>query len=130
MPPNHVIVHIIPHNLQRYDTAGDYWEQYKGDEWHFRISKMNHWTDEMLCLIHELTEKILCYKKGLTDKEIDDFDTGPGAELSDPGMSPKAPYHKEHMAGMHVERYLCKKLGLSWKKHDSSYGRLKYHEKE
>jgi len=123
--PNRIIIQIIPHKNQRYDTAGDYWED--GHTWNFRISDMKDWESELLCAMHELTEKILCKKRNITDAQIDSFDTSKYAmKLSDPGLSKKAPYHKEHMIGMKIERILCKELKKKWNLHNDNYRKLVY----
>ena len=125
LSPKRIVIQVVPHKNQRYDTAGDYWED--GHTWHFRISDMGDWESELLCAMHELTEKILCKRRGIRDSVIDKFDTSKFAQkLADPGLSKKAPYHKEHMAGMFVERFLCRELDKSWNKHNSNYGKLVY----
>lgn len=116
---------VIPHKSQRYDTAGDY---YKEDGIQvFAISKMNA-DREFMVLVHEIIEWYLTEKRGIKEKDITKFDTldvEPKYE-SDPGMSPKAPYHKEHLFSTKIEKMLCKELGLDWKEYDKSFETLKY----
>ena len=101
-------IHIetIPHSKQRYDTAGDYYQEV--DKWVFKISKEEDPDEEFLTLIHELVEWYLCTRKGIREEDITEFDIeylkkNPDG---DPGRSRKAPYHREHMRACKVERLI------------------------
>jgi len=114
-------IEIIPHNKQRYDTAGDY---LKADSkgWLFRISQMNA-DAEFLVLIHELIEWYLTQKKDITEQEITDFDIKSGHP--DPGILKNAPYHKQHMIAVKMEKMLAKILKIDWKTYDASFDKLR-----
>ena len=67
--------------------------------------------------IHEFGEAYLCKREGIKFKDIDKFDID-HPELDDPGSSPKAPYHKQHMLMLIIEKLLCRSMGLSWKMYE------------
>lgn len=109
----------IPHDKQRYDTCGDYFQD--GETLQFRVSDMGNWKMEYLVLIHELVEYALVKAKGIHIEEIDEFDMDferkrklRPAEFSEPGEDPHAPYHMEHRIADVVERLLATELGVSW----------------
>jgi hypothetical protein len=116
-------IKVIPHKEQRYDTVGDW--QYSKRKISLQISQMELMDYEFMVAIHELIEVYLCKKAGITTKEVDDFDMA-NSESDDPGRSPKAPYHKEHMFAMKIEHMICKFLFLSWDAYNHSFERLVY----
>lgn len=114
---------VIPHNEQRYETAGDYFED--ADDWQFRVSALDNADYEFMVLIHELIEWHLTQRRGLSEPEIAAFDMA-HPELDDPGADKRAPYHKEHMFSLKVEKMLCKFMGLDWSAYDDSFENLEY----
>ena len=110
-----ITIKTIQHNRQRYDTCGDWWFDKKGNL-QIRISDMGNWKYEALVADHELQEVLLCKARGITQKQVDEFDLNfKGVE---PGASKKAPYYKEHKFANKVEYGLCKEFGIDWKKYD------------
>ena len=103
---NNVKIRVIPHNKQRYDTVGD-WQIKKG-RLVISISSMGDWRYEMLVAVHELVEALICNKRGITGEAVDEYDMGNMS--SDPGLSPDAPYHEEHMFALIVENMLAREL--------------------
>ncbi len=108
----------------RYVTAGDYF-LLKDDVWHFRIAKMSDPRYEFLCLIHEEVEWFLTQQAGITEPMIAKFDMD-HPKLDDPGTDKRAPYHKQHMMAMQVEKLLARLMGVNWKKYDSQFNDLDY----
>jgi hypothetical protein len=78
---------------------------------------------EFLCLIHELVEWFLCLMRGIKEPVVMAFDLA-HLDHPDPGRLPEAPYHREHMFAMRIERLLCKELGLDWQDYDKSFDKL------
>src|SRR5438128_2605172 len=70
--PDSIVVKVIPHYEQRYNTIGDYWET--GHSWQIRISNLGKWQYETAVALHEIIEKSLCKQHGITDQEITNFD--------------------------------------------------------
>lgn len=112
-----IVIDVIPHKKQRYDTCGDYFE--KKGETHIRVSQMsaNH---EFLVLLHELIEWYLIKQEGISIKEIDEFDIEFAANKSkgEPGDDLSAPYYDEHQFATIIEQLMARKLGVDWKKYD------------
>ena len=118
---------VIPHTDQQYDTAGNYWDD--GHEWKLRVSRMGDWRYEFLVTIHELIEMALTKHEGIEWEDIDDFDMNEGKDSDDPGTMPQAPYHRQHMFAMDIEKKLARVLNVNWKKYDSSFAELKWRDK-
>lgn len=119
-----IVVDVIPHKRQRYNTCGDYYK--KNGELHIRISKMNS-KHEFLVLIHELIEFFLIDQKGISIKSIDDFDMlyeETKTDDSEPGNDPNAPYFSEHQFATLIEKLLAEKLGVNWLKYDEAVNKL------
>ena len=120
-----IVSDIIPHELQAYDTTGDYSEH--PARWNVRVSQLPDWRYEALVMIHELTEMLLTKNNNVDWKKIDLFDTeGEGANHPDPGTLQSAPYHSEHMAATKIEKQLAKMLGVNWKKYNKALDRLEW----
>ncbi len=112
-----IILEVIPHNKQRYDTVGDYWEDKDGC-WQFRVSDMGDSDYELAVFVHELLEKALCAKAGIKDVDIDVFDmTYPGE--GEPGDDKNAPYHLQHILATMLEKAWIRLNERDW----DEYGR-------
>jgi hypothetical protein len=107
-------IHVttIPHEEQRYPTAGDWW--WDGDTLEMRVSTLPDWRYGVLVTVHELVEAVLCKAHGVTAEAVDAWDTGIGKDIDDPGDDPRAPYHREHRAASALERRLARDLGVNW----------------
>lgn len=112
-----ITIKSIPHNEQRYDTCGDYWETPEGVE--FRISAMRDRRYVWLVAVHELVEYMLVKTDGIPLLLIDEFDRQfeaarkPGND-EEPGDDKNAPYHKQHRWATRFERVLALVLGVHW----------------
>lgn len=116
-----VIIETIDHDLQRYDTCGD-WQWQTGTEkdvLKISVSRLYNFRYEFLIGIHEWIEAVLCSEQLVKAEDVDAFDKsfqGPG----EPGDSLLAPYHKQHLIATAVEQYLSTELGIDW----NDYGRV------
>ena len=112
-----IIIHSLPHALQRYDTVGDYQEAHGAIL--ITVSEMGNDQYEQLVAVHELVEKILVNARGIKDADIDAFDRAfeqrrvEGNE-DEPGDAPEAPYRREHRFAENIERLVCAELGIHW----------------
>lgn len=130
-----IICESIPHSEQRYDTCGDYVEEY--DEWYFTISKMKA-DYEFLVLMHELTEWYLTQKRGIKEQDITKFDIkfeedrakGLHNEIEEPGFHKDAPYINEHKFATKIEKLLAKELGINWNEYDKTILKLLWKRKK
>jgi len=117
-------IKVIPHSEQAYDTPGNYWETKNGN-WEVRISQMNP-VSELAVLEHELYEMVKTILDGVKWSDIDKFDMGEGKDMDDPGSSPKAPYHAQHMEALKIERQIIKNVKGDWNRYDQGFSKLKY----
>ena len=126
-------IQTIPHNQQRYDTCGDYFEE--GDTTRFRISECSDWRYEMLITIHEIVEYFLIKLQGISIGDIDAFDISfeksrPEGNLDEPGDDPKAPYFMQHQLATMIERLAALFLGVMWKEYEQAVYELDYSQNE
>ena len=120
-----ILSKTIPHNKQRYDTCGDWWFDKKGNL-QIRVSDMNNWKYEYLVADHEVREALICKDRGVTQKEVDEFDIGWQRHngLLEPGMDKKAPYYLEHKFATKIEMMTAKELKVNWDKYDKKVNGL------
>jgi hypothetical protein len=122
-PITHIDIQVIPHECQRYDTVGDYFTE--GKTLKIRVSELANNRMELLVVIHELIEVLLTEFRGISEKEISDFDIAfeearePG-NFDEPGDDPEAPYRDEHCIATGVERLMASLLKVDWKAYEQS----------
>lgn len=111
-----IIIEIIPHKSQRYNTIGDWFR--KDKRWRIRVSrtKKDIWQYHWLIAVHEFIEMFLCRHRGIPESKIAKFDII--SDLDDPGASKKAPYYKEHKFATKIERLVAKELKINRKKYE------------
>jgi hypothetical protein len=142
----------IPYEKQRYRTVGDWYESSNpilGKFTRIDVSEMSDERYEILVAIHELVEKVLCDKTGITEKQVDDFDmsqheyenirlTFPedfsdkcrycdkkeSEHFDEPGNDPRAPYHKQHKIAEIIERLLAIELDVNWEEYEKEINSL------
>jgi hypothetical protein len=110
-------IKTVPQKEQRYVTCGDYWSI--GEKDIFRISDCGNRKYEWMLAIHELIEKALCEKAGITNQQIDDFDASQKTLEEEPGDEPDSPYRDQHCFATAAERMLCAAMGLAWKEYET-----------
>ena len=128
-----IVMEVIPHAKQRYDTIGDYWEDEDGTL-HIVTSDLGDDIFNAAVLKHEFEEYLLCRERGILEPDIMAFDLAVPDDspyADDPGMDPTAPYHCEHIfatagemlfigqAKKNWDRY-CKRMATlpQWMPHD------------
>ena len=89
-----ILCTVVPQKAQRYDTVGD-WPPEVGGVQQFVVSKTEFF-DELATLIHEIVEWAWCKENGITAKQVDEWDMGPGKLLEDPGSHDDCPYRDGH----------------------------------
>lgn len=107
-------IEFIPHQDQRYSTCGDW--QFSGDGLTVRVSDTGSRASNFLVAIHELVEAFLCESTGVSEGSVDEFDMS-HPELEEPGESPLAPYHSQHVTAEIVERIVAQAAGVRWGDH-------------
>ena|SRR5271166_562518 len=121
-----IVIQTIPHNEQRYDTAGDWqWEDEHLDNPVLKISvsETGNWKYNMLVAQHELHEALVCLVDRVDQKDVDDFDLS-HAHLADPGRDPDAPYHFPHMYADALERQMALNLCVEWDEYEKTLDNL------
>jgi hypothetical protein len=107
------------HNLQRYDTIGDWEHEPTSGALTVTTSILPDFRSELAVAIHEIVEALACTSVGVLAQEVDAFDMGEeGSKLADPGSSPAAPYHSQHMLALEIEKLACRLLQLEWQDHE------------
>ncbi len=114
-------IKVIPHNEQRYETPGDYWDDASGVK-QIRVSASKpHY--EFLITVHEFIEAYLVASKGVNENDITNWDkrfeemrTKYPEIIGDmePGDNDGAPYYHEHQMATRVEKWLADSLGINW----------------
>jgi len=104
-------IKTIPHRDQRYDTCGDWWKEAAWVK--IRVSSMGNPDYEFLVAIHELVERQLCVKMGISEQTVDAWDTAHEDE-EEPGAMEKCPYREAHLRAEAIERVLANDLGVDW----------------
>ena len=122
--PN-ILVNIIPHNCQKYSTAGNYGSL--NDTWWLEITKMKDWRHSYLVMMHELVEMALTVNENIPWEDIDKFDIeGEGKDHPDPGTLNTAPYYLQHKFATLIEEHLASMLGVDWNEYNKALDELEY----
>ena len=122
-----VTIESIAHDQQRYPTVGDYWLE--DGKLVIKVSAMSDPRYSFLVALHELVEASLVRARGIPIEAVDDFDVAYEAKRkagdeSEPGDSPAAPYHREHVFATKIEKLMAKELGVDWKAYDAAVEEL------
>lgn len=140
--PPRIVIDVVPHASQRYDTCGDY--QLKNGYFvntectvlHITVSDTKDRREMLLIAIHELIEWALCQAKGITNEEIDRFDLQfeagaqglayeAGLGKVEPGDQLDAPYYHQHQIATGIERILAAEMGVDWLEYERHIEELK-----
>ena len=119
----YIRIKSIPYKEQRYPTCGDW--QFAGDHLIIRVSDLGDWRMEYLVADHEVREALLCRHRGITEKQVDEFDLafkGPG----EPGDDPQAPYKREHFFATSIERLTAAELDVDWAEYEGKLNALEW----
>jgi hypothetical protein len=120
-----VQMNVIPHQQQRYDTAGDWRLDVEKDTLVINISFLGDWKMEACLGIHELIEAIRCMADRVDQNLVDQWDLNFKGK-GEPGDDPAAPYHRQHVQASIVERTLARQLGVDWQRYEQKLEELKY----
>ncbi len=113
-----------PHNLQRYNTIGDWYTDKITGTVYIRVSTLGSWRYELLVAIHELVEAFLCMHDEVAEESVTKFDKQFVERDAEPGDSPNAPYQKQHCIATGVERILAACLGVKWAYYEDAIEKL------
>ncbi len=115
-----ITIEFINSEEQLYPTCGNYFET--ENEYKFFITKQDDPKKNLLILFHEMVEYALCTDRGISEKEITDFDLEWNKKLEsrdttledEPGNEKLAPYYKEHRFSENIERLMALALNIDW----------------
>lgn len=118
----------IPHDQQRYETAGD-WKINPDGSIEINVSDMGNEDYNFLVALHELVEVWLCQKRGIKDEDVTKFDIAfeesrGKNDNGEPGDEPDAPYQNEHLIATGVEKIVAASIGVKWKEYDDAVNAL------
>jgi hypothetical protein len=111
-------IEVIPHEVQRYPTVGDYWVEDGVQQ--VRVSRLPDWRYEILVAVHEIVELALARHRGIPETVISEFDVEfermreKRLRSGEPGDHPESPYRKEHFFATNLERLLAGALDVDW----------------
>jgi hypothetical protein len=110
---NGVNIRFVDQNGHRYPTVGDW---FFDDEGVLTIPATRYEDLRMSLAVafHEFIEATLCITEGISPEQVDAFDMGQGMDYDEPGRHPSAPYHRQHMFALAMERKYTQALGLDW----------------
>jgi len=119
-----IITKVVPLDWQRYDTLGDYFDN--GDALHFRITDTGNDEYNKLILIHELIEELMTRHRGISEKDILEFDLkfDDSKQEGEPGDQIDAPYRNEHRFAEMIEKMICHELGIDWIKYNEDLNKV------
>lgn len=110
-------VKTVDPSAMRYPTAGD-WEWLPDGALMLKVPEYGgNDVSVLLVAIHEMIEAYLCKRDGITDEMVTKWDTD-NPLLEEPGDELAAPYHKQHVIAMCIEKECATATRTDWLKHD------------
>lgn len=124
-----ISIKTIPHSEQRYPTVGDWLFDEEKDHLSIMVSSLGDWRKELSIAVHELVEFSLCRDRGITQTDVDMFDSDfenqrPEGNTDEPGDAEHSPYRDEHCFATGVERLLISEFGISWSEYEKDINNL------
>ena len=111
-------VKTVDPSAMRYPTAGD-WEWLPDGALMLTVPEYGgNDVSVLLVAIHEMIEAYLCKRDGITDEQVTQFDID-NPLLEEPGDDLAAPYHKQHVIAMAIEKECATATRTDWKAHDN-----------
>lgn len=105
----------VPHDKQRYDTAGDW--SYSKDDDHLIITV---WASDsgsvhstFLLMMHEVVEAYLAWQRGISPEAVTAWDVAYTGE-GEPGDGALCPYREAHQYAEVIERMLAAMIPVDW----------------
>jgi hypothetical protein len=120
-----IVMQTIPTRFHRYATIGDWkiGEIFNTLKFTILASRELGITYSFLIFLHELVESFLCYKHGITDKQVLEWDLAhEGAD--EPGEVLGAPYFKEHEAASFIEQIMADFLDVKWQDYTDTINKV------
>jgi hypothetical protein len=132
-PIKKVVIEVIPHLAQRYETCGDWFRTVDDGKatLHVYVSKLGKDIDPynfmaMCVAYHELGEALACIANDITEETVDEWDNNYKGD-GEPGEDPKCPYVHQHNWATTIEKGLLVAMGLVWPTYEKAIERLWKH---
>jgi len=117
-----IAIQTIPHEQQRYNTCGDWFDGQFG--WQMiTVSAMENQDMEFLVGLHEYMENYLARKRGITPAIADEFDKNFKGD-GEPGDAQDCPYFQDHQSATRIEKVAAEILGMDWSEFDNVLSKL------
>lgn len=121
----HNDAHRTPHGGGKI-TGADWYFDDKGDL-QVRVSKMSDQRYEMALALHEMVEALLCHLDGVSQNDVDVFDTEYDKThdaSNNAGDDPHAPYRIQHNWATAIERTFTGAANVDWETYDKELEKL------
>lgn len=114
-----VVMKTIDGRNHRYPTIGDWRICRRIGKLVFKIVVCRELgiTSAFLVMLHELIETFLCYRDGVTEQVVTDWDKC-HLEADEPGEIDGCPYFQQHAIAMGMEKRMAQYLGMPWEVHE------------
>jgi hypothetical protein len=129
-----ILVLTVPHENQRYSTAGDWYESSGHGPFPpgsmVTVSDTGDKDSNLLIALHEIFEMHLCKRDGVPQAAVDDFDVkfedarARGECEGEPGDAAGCPYKQQHRQADLLERFAAELLGVDWGEHEKKIDKL------
>lgn len=123
-----IIIEMIEHNKQRYDTCGDWTFDSLNQTLSIKVSAVSYPLD-VLIAVHELVEALIVLRQegwAVAQSVVDAWDMNYSGPYEEPGDDPDAPYHAAHRFATGIEVLLAKELGVNWLRYNKEVSGLKW----
>jgi hypothetical protein len=121
-----IVIEVIPHAEQRYDTCGD-WQFDNEGNLNIKVSDTGDDNYNFLVARHEMDEAWLCQAEGISQQQVDEFDLA-HPDDDQPGENPDAPYYNQHLFATAAEQHMALALQLDWHNYEQHLEALNEHE--
>lgn len=128
-PITKVVIEVIPHLAQRYETCGDWFRTIDTSgkaTLHVYASNLGDadpYNYMSMCIAyHELGEALACLANNINEKVVDDWDFNYKGD--DPGNDAKCPYTQQHRWATGIEKSLLVAMGIFWATYERAINRL------
>lgn len=126
-----ITITTTPYSKMRYPSVGDWLTEENGDI-KIIVAETGNPDYNFLIALHELVEVKLCLARGITQKQVDEFDMAFEEQrkksitlsTAEPGDNRFAPYRKEHCTATGIERILAAELGVVWHDYEEKLNSL------
>lgn len=120
---------VIPPEQHRPEVDGCDWQWDKDGNLHVKISPLADWREEVLLMVHEAIEALICKHQGVSQEAVDKFDQAyDAAHPNEPdlnaGDDPLAPYDRAHTVATACERMMAFALDVQWGEYDKHLATL------